>query len=163
MSFGGSSISSKKRTKTSQLWFHGSKVEFDRSFLGGNVGSKNSFWLFLTFRKIIFQTKKVNLNSNSEITTPFNYWILKISCKIEKIKTKNRLFNVLFWKLKIKGNNGLLNITNVPPGTTGYFLTSSACSLKCLLWSLQKWRKDCLLQEMQSWSLLRVQDCERPI
>ena len=110
MSFGGSSISSKKRTKTSQLWFHGSKVEFDRSFLGGNVGSKNSFWLFLTFRKIIFQTKKVNLNSNSEITTPFNYWILKISCKIEKIKTKDRLLNVLFWKLKIKGNNGLLNI-----------------------------------------------------
>ena len=44
-----SSISSQKRTKTSQLRFHSSKVEFVRSFFVETCTWKNNFDSFLTF------------------------------------------------------------------------------------------------------------------
>ena len=42
-------VSSKSEQKQVNLRFHSCKVEFVRTFFGGNIGLKKSFWLFLTF------------------------------------------------------------------------------------------------------------------
>ena len=51
-------FSPKKEQKQVNLRFHSSKVEFVRSFFGGNVYLKKSFRLFLTFTQIFLKFPK---------------------------------------------------------------------------------------------------------
>ena len=103
MSFGCLHFLPKNERKQVNLWIHSSKVEFIRSFFGGNVGLKNTFRLCLTFsnNSKSHQIDELNMNQQKIPTTTITllWGCLVYTSAAWKWENIHTCHHRLWWKL----------------------------------------------------------------